>query len=388
MTFFSSFGQTFMVSLYVPEILKEFDLTSSSFGTIYGAATVLSGLSLVYGGRLIDRCNLRTYTLTAVLLLIVSCFCIALSTWLLPLFLGFWGLRFAGQGLFSHISSTSISKFFDESRGKALSLSVMGYSVGEACFPYVIGMIIGLIGWRRSMFLNGIMIGTTLIPFVFVALRNKRHCVPVEVQSDAGKSAFSSRALWTDKRFLIIVVAATILPFATTGLFFHQVRLAHEKGWALAWLTASFLGYALGRTVFALVSGKLIDRFSALKVFPYHMSPFLLALAVLIFFDNALAAPVYLTLTGVAIGFSSTVKTALLAEIYGIENLGSIKSMATIAMVLGTAISPALFGLALDNGLGFRFIGIVTAGIVFSIMILCSRLRHYVERAATDEYVR
>lgn len=388
LTFFSSFGQTFLVSLYVPGILKEFELTSGSFGTLYGAATVLSGICLVYGGRFIDRCNLRSYTLFAIILLIVSCFCISFSSNLIFIFFGFWGLRFAGQGLFSHISSTSISKFFDQRRGTALSLSVMGYSVGEACFPFIIGMIISLIGWRYSMSFNGILISITLLPFIFIALNEKRHCIPAETQKKAGDSEFSSFGLWLDKRFIVIVTAVFILPFMTTGLFFHQLSLASEKGWAIQWLTGSFLGYALGRTLSSLISGKLIDKFSALKVFPYHLSPFLGALCVLIFFDHPLAAPVYLTLTGITMGLSSTTKTALLAEVYGTENLGSIRAMSTTVMVFSTALSPAIFGLILDQGLSFQFIIIASTIIVGIIMFLSSRLAYYVSSPEENTRLR
>lgn len=379
LTFFSSFGQTFLVSLYVPGISKEFELSSGSFGTLYGAATVLSGICLVYSGRLIDRCNLRNYTMAAIILLIASCFCISFSSNMVFIFVGFWGLRFAGQGLFSHISSTSISKFFDQKRGTALSLSVMGYSMGEACFPYSLGLIISLVGWRYSMSLNGILISATLLPFIFVALNEKRHRIPVEAQKNIEDNRFSSFGLWLDKRFIIVVTAAFIIPFMTTGLFFHQLRLAGEKEWAVQWLTGSFLGYALGRTLSSLISGKLIDKLSALKVFPFHLIPFFAALCVLIFFDHPLAAPVYLTLTGITMGLSSTTHIALLAEIYGTENLGSIKAMSTTAVVFGTALSPAIFGFILDQDLNFQSILIASACIVALIILISGRLAYYVD---------
>lgn len=63
LTFFSSFGQTFLLSLYVPKILNEFELTNSFFGGLYAFATVGSSLILVYVGKLIDRTNLKTYTI-------------------------------------------------------------------------------------------------------------------------------------------------------------------------------------------------------------------------------------------------------------------------------------------------------------------------------------
>ncbi|AQQ71907.1 putative 3-hydroxyphenylpropionic transporter MhpT [Limihaloglobus sulfuriphilus] len=382
LTFFSSFGQTFLVSLYVPSIMSEFGLTNGEFGILYGAATVFSGFCLVYGGRFIDSCNLRTYTLSAVILLMASCFVVSASSHLVWVFLGFWGLRFGGQGLLSHISNTSISKFFSKRRGTALSLSVMGYSVGEACLPFVIGCTIALIGWRYSMFLNGILMGLTLVPFVFVALSDKRHRIPDQQQSRPGSKVDSVISLWKDKRFIIIVASMFILPFMTTGFLFHQLRLADEKGWAVELLTASFLGFALGRSLFSLVSGKLIDKYSALRVFPYYLSPFLAGLLILALFDSPLAAPVYLALTGITMGMSSTTTTALLAEVYGTQSLGRIRAMSVTVIVFGTALSPAIFGVLLDAGISFRLITAGSACLIACSMLANSRLKYYFESAA------
>ncbi len=108
-----------MVSLYAPGIMKEFNFSNFVFGMIYSGATVLSALTLTFVGKFIDHCNPRNYTLSAVFLLIASCFALAFSINPIFVFLGFWGLRLAGQGLFSHISNISIKRidsysgFFD-----------------------------------------------------------------------------------------------------------------------------------------------------------------------------------------------------------------------------------------------------------------------------------
>ena len=107
LTFFSSFGQTFLLSLYVPRILDEFAISSGFFGGLYALATVASALTLLHVGRIIDRVDLRTYTLWAALVLMVSGLVMAVSVHIAMVFVALFGLRFAGQGLFSHISNTT-----------------------------------------------------------------------------------------------------------------------------------------------------------------------------------------------------------------------------------------------------------------------------------------
>jgi MFS family permease len=371
LTFFSSFGQTFLISLYVPDIIREFQLSNSSFGMLFGAATILSSISLTYTGKFIDTFNLRNYTFAAVLLLILSCVMISLSFNLIILFAGFWGLRLAGQGLLSHISNTSISKFFNETRGKALSISVLGYSIGEGLFPVAIGTMIGLIGWRYSMILNAAIIGIILLPFIVLALSKKElHYTSDNTSEKKDTLKFTRLFLLKDKSFYIIAFNSFVLPFIITGLFFHQIMLANEKGWSIELLSMSFIGYALGRAVFSLISGKLIDNYSATFLFPFYLLPFAVGLLVLTVFDGPFIAPIYLTLTGVSVGLGSTIKTAVLAEVYGTGNLGSIRAVFATLMVLSTALSPVLFGFLLDSGFTFTFIAIISMCIVSMAMIL------------------
>ncbi|MCH8524556.1 MAG: hypothetical protein LAT52_08405, partial [Balneolales bacterium] len=44
LTFFSSFGQTFLISLFVPFILADLAFSNSVFGGYYAMATIVSSL--------------------------------------------------------------------------------------------------------------------------------------------------------------------------------------------------------------------------------------------------------------------------------------------------------------------------------------------------------
>ena len=90
--------------------------------------------------------------------------------------------------------------------------------------------------------------------------------------------------------------------------------------------------------------------------------------------DSIYIAFIYLFLTGVSIGFGGNVKTAVIAEIYGINNIGSIRSLFATIMVLGTALSPFLFGLILDNGYNFSVILVFGLLMVFGIIVLSTQL--------------
>jgi len=373
LTFFSSFGQTFLISLYVPKIINEFQITNSFFGGLYALATVGSSFILVYVGKLIDNTDLKKYSIYSSIVLLISCLLIAFSFDIIMIFLGLLGLRFAGQGLLSHISNTTISKYFDKTRGKALSITSLGYSSGEGFFPLLMSIVIFYFGWRNSLIINSAAIGLFLIPFIwFVLSNNINNGKNNEVQS--ASENFSRKFLLRDKRFYIIAANAITLPFLATGLFFYQSALADYKGWSMEWLSFSFMGFAIGRTIFSLVSGQIIDKYSAVKLLPFYLLPFIIGLFLLLVSSNIYVAFIYLFLTGVSIGFGSTVKTAVIAEIYGINNIGSIRSLFATIMVLSTALSPFLFGLILDNGYNFSVILIFGLLMVFGIITLSTQL--------------
>src|SRR5690625_7368973 len=62
-TFFSSFGQTFLISLFFPYFLVAFDLSNASFGTLYSSATLTVAFALPWLWQWIDLIPLRQVSL-------------------------------------------------------------------------------------------------------------------------------------------------------------------------------------------------------------------------------------------------------------------------------------------------------------------------------------
>ena len=80
-----------------------------------------------------------------------------------------------------------------------------------------------------------------------------------------------------DPRFRLILPALLASPFISTGVMFHQVHLAVTKGWALEWLAACYLGYAGAKVIGSLLMGPLVDRFTAVRLFPMVLPVYALA---------------------------------------------------------------------------------------------------------------
>ncbi|MCC5814076.1 MAG: MFS transporter, partial [Leptospira sp.] len=208
MKFFSGFGQTFLIALYVPFLMKEFSLTNTEFGGFYSLATVISSILLSYIGKIIDYADLKRYTIASILIFLAALIVLGSANHIWIVILGLVGLRFAGQGLMSHISSTTISKIFTSTRGRALSVISIGYALSEGIFPGVIGSILSHFGWRIGFYMSAGMIGLVLLPLVFFLLndeaKNKVHVLPKSA------SQFSRTFLFKDIKFYIIASNAAV----------------------------------------------------------------------------------------------------------------------------------------------------------------------------------
>jgi MFS family permease len=366
-TFFSSFGQTFLISLFVPYFLTSFELSNATFGSLYSAATLTSAVALPWLGQWIDRIPLRQYSMYVAIGLLIASLVMAVSWHISMLFIGLILLRLSGQGLSGHTAQTTMARYNDQLRGKALSISGIGYPLGEAILPSLIAGVLVLFHWRTTWALIAIVIGVFFIPVLWFLIRREKTAVDDEIIDEDKPSASDQyKLLATDARTWYVVPAILMPPFWVTGLFLYQVSAADQLGWSAGLIASAFVAFAVARIGTGLFSGPIIDRFSAKSVFPFLLIPMIFGLFIGYLFSGGWAAFVYLGLIGATMGFSSTIKSALWAEMYGTKVIGTVQSAFSSLMVFSTALSPFLVGWLLDQS--------VTMNSILMIAIITSVL--------------
>ncbi|MEX0720167.1 MAG: MFS transporter [Balneolaceae bacterium] len=352
-TFFSSFGQTFLISLFVPFFLTDFDLSNAAFGSIYSVATLSSAVILPYLGKWIDVLPLNRYSLYVALGLLVACITVALSWHIGFLFAGILMLRLAGQGLSGHTAETAMARYFTLRRGKALSISSLGYPLGEALLPMVVAALLAVMSWRLTWGLIAASIALVFIPFILFMVRrsgvDSREGVKTETKSELNVPENVYRNLFCNYRFWLFLPAVLLPAFWATGLFLYQVSIAGQLGWTAAIIASAFVFFAGARIVSSLGVGPLIDRWSAKRIFPFYMLPMSVGLFVAFLHPGIWSAFLYMALFGLTMGMGSSIKSALWAELYGTEVIGTVRSVFTSLMVFSTAVSPFLMGWMLDQ---------------------------------------
>ena len=387
MTFWSSPGQTFLISLFSGELRADLALSDGEFAGVYSLATLLSAITMIWSGALADRVDLKKLSLAIVLGLGLGCGMMSFSNSILTLLVSLFLLRQLGQGLMFIVSSTAMVRYLDEHKGKASALASMGYAVAEAVMPSMLVTLLLWVGWRHSWQIAGAGLVLFMVPAILYLLRGhgQRHddYLAQLRQPQADNVHAYRRRQWTraevirDRYFYLFAPGLMSQPLMFTGFIFHQVHLVESKGWPLIGWAALFSLYAMVSVATKLVSGVLIDRYGAIRMVPLVALPMGIGLIVLANSTTLLGAAIFLVLTGITVGYQSTVTAPFWSEMYGNQHLGAIKSLGAAAMVLCTALSPIVFGWQIDIGTSMDTLAIASALYIF----LTSALAYYACRS-------
>jgi len=376
-TFFSCFGQSFFLGLFNPSIRSELNIGQGQFGTIYALATLCSSLVIIWFGKLIDEVRLFYYSFIVIALLFISSIFFSTIINIYMLFVGIFLLRFSGQGLMIHTGATAISRYFNRSRGKALSVIWFGLSSAEFIMPVLITFFLSLYSWR--ILWQGISISIIIIlPLVIYFSIKNINFNSREVKKDTEQDLSLEKKIkdWTrrevvfDFKFYIITLTMQVLPTISTGIFVYQSFISESKNWGIFVFAQSFMAYSIVSLITLFVTGFLVDKFSSRKLIPFMNIPLIFALMVLVFFDNPNTAFIFLGLCGISNGIGNVLGASTWAELYGVRHIGSIKALTTAIMVFSTAFGTAIFGALIDRGFSIEEIALTCACYIILVTIL------------------
>ena len=373
-TFFSSFGQSFFLGLFNSSIRDTLSITQGQFGSIYASATLLSSFLLIWVGKKIDDIDIFKFAFFVTLLLSFSCFFFSKISSVIFLFIAIFLMRFSGQGMMSHTATTTISRYFTKSRGKALSTCWFGLSTAEFILPVLIVYLLTITTWQNIWISISILV-LMFLPITSFFLIKKLN---FESREETNEKDLKDRNIkqWKrvevlkDYRFYIICLNMLAMPWIATGVFVYQSFITESKEWGTFVIAQSFMVYSILSVVTLLISGFLIDRFTSRKLLIFMNLPLMFSVIVLFYFNSTISAFVFLGLIGISNGFANVLGSSTWAEIYGVKHIGSIKALTTALMVFSTAFGTALFGLLIDKGFSIEDIALVSLVYMSTSLIL------------------
>ncbi|KQI73566.1 MFS transporter [Loktanella sp. 5RATIMAR09] len=356
LSFLSSFGQTFFISIFGGEIREAYGLTNGEWGLTYMIGTGASAVVMVFAGGLADRFRVRTLGIVVVLLLASACLFMAFNAIVALLPFVIFALRFTGQGMTTHVATVAMSRWFIATRGRALAVAAFGFMLGEAALPLTMVWLKSMIEWRTLW----VCFAVFCVLACFVLYRLLRLERTPQSMGETAQSTGMEGRHWTRSEalrhplFWAMVPAVMSFSGFGTAFWFHQVHFAEIKGWSHLALVSVFPLGTAALLISTIGYGWAVDRFGATRLLPIYLIPLVIAFILHWYAPSLGWTALAVMLMGIAGGGQATLLNACWAEFYGTRHIGAIKAAAAALMVLGSAIGPGLSGWLIDEGIGFE----------------------------------
>jgi len=372
LTFNSSFGQTFFISIFAAQIMDAFSLTNGEWGLLYTVGTTASAVAMFWAGALTDHFRARTLAWFVMPSLALTCIAMGANRTVVGLLIVVFLLRLLGQGMIFQLATVSMARWFSARRGLALSLSALGFWIGQAALPVVFASLLIRLDWHVLWYVSAavIMLSFPLVLWLLAQERTPQSLATETQSTGIGGRHWTRSEVVTSRFFWMLVPLLLGLPAWGTALFFQQVHIAEIKGWPLVEYLALVPIMTVVSVGATLVTGALIDRFGSgrlLQLFPLSWVAGFLILGVAESLSLALIAFIVF---GVATGMQASLITAFWAEYFGTRFIGSIKATSASIMVLGSAIGPGVSGGLIDLGYDFTEQMFAISGYFLLAMIL------------------
>ncbi|MFB6161368.1 MAG: MFS transporter [Haloferacaceae archaeon] len=238
----------------LPTIIDDLGITAFLAGVALSLLR-LGRASMEYpGGRFADQLSRTTVVLVSLGFGIVGVVALALST-TYAVFLVAVAVLGMALGLYIPSSRTLLSDIFEEKRGRAFGINMVGSDLSGVAAAGIAVWIVSVATWRGAF----LPLALVLVPLAVLLARMSRE--PVRVESvGLGLRETASRVFRTRSiRWLLVVYALFMV--ATNGVMsFLPTFLIDVQGVSLAFASAAFaLVFAVG-VVARPVSGVLSDR--------------------------------------------------------------------------------------------------------------------------------
>ncbi len=358
-------GQTAGVSVFTDELTATTGLTRLQLSIAYLIGTGSSGFLLPRAGRALDRYGSRRVALVAIgglALTLVGLSMVGPMTTVLGLVamsVGFGCLRFTGQGLLTLSSRTMVSQWFERRRGLVSSASNAVMSFAFAASPALLLALIEIDGFRTAWRILAVILVVAIGAIVLVLFRDSPETSGLQI--DGGVAApiapgDAPRAIGTDDdatrdeavrdlRFWAVAIPVVAMASTSTALTFHILDYGAELGIADDRIVQIFLPIAFVSVPVTLLGGWLIDSISPLVIAAAMSAVQVVMYLAVTMLDRPVAAVIAIAAWGVAQGCYAPLTSAALPRLFGRRHLGAIAGLQMSAMVIGSAVGPALFAL-------------------------------------------
>lgn len=394
-------GQTMGVSVFTDRLIRDLAINRSNLSLAYFFGTLSSGLLITRAGKLYDRFGARTTAFAAGLMLGLTLIYLTgigplsrmlsgtipekTSTFVL-LAIGFWGIRFFGQGTLTMVSRNMVMKWFDRRRGFVNGIMGILVSFGFSYAPKLLEQFIDRFRWQGTWTLLSVVLGIGFVIFVLVFYRDNPEdcqCIPdgnrLQRRPSRRPPSLPSKdhTLSQAKKsftFWIITLAMAVNALYISGLTFHVVSVFKASGMDQEKALGIFLPASLISVAFQFVGGWISDYIKLKYLIIVYLSSLLIASGGMYLLDTMdLAYQMVVLGFGMSWGLFILLAAVTWPRFFGLKHLGAISGYSMSWMVIGSAMGPYLFSLSFAQTSSYHSIAMACFAMALILFVLSFR---------------
>lgn len=377
-------GQSYNIAVFVNPLIEELKLSRTAISSAYSLGTLIAAFGLSYIGRMIDRFGPRLMIVALCLCLGAVCMLFPFVSGIIALSVAFTAVRFFGQGALTLGSTNLVSQWFSRRRGMALSITSLGFAVGNALYPPLTQMLIAGIGWRMCWVLQGVFVLALIIPIAGILVVNKPEDMgllpdgdpkPSSGEENGMEDGFTVPEALRTVTFWLLAVGTAIPAMLITGMIFHQISYFEGQGLDAQSAANIFPILSVSMVIFMVVYGQLLDRFKTSTVVSAGILMNAPALWLLYIADNMMLAGVYAVAMGATQAAAMTNASYIWPRFFGRKHLSGIQGTAFTVGITGAAVGPLPFGIAYDVFGGYHeaVLGLSLLPVIFGAAVFFTR---------------
>ena len=283
-------------------------------------------------------------------------------------------LAFGWAGTSLAVITNTLSLWFDQKRGMAISLALNGASFGGIAGVPLLVIAIGRFGFSGAMTAAAIAIVLLVVPIVLIFVGQPPHHLIAAVGAaarDAPSPTQIRRRALRDIGFLSVSIAFALVLFAQVGFVVHLVSFLdpvigrEHAAVAVALLTAMAMA---GRVLFSTVIDRLNQRLASAISFVSQA----VALAIIINSHNDVVLIAACALFGFSVGNLITLPSLIVQREFDPRSFGVLVSLITAINQVTYAFGPGVVGLLRDasGGYSLPFYGCIALELVAAALIM------------------
>ena len=377
------FAVTYGVSVPLAAYGVFLPVLAEHFGWTRGAVSAALSLNLLVGGiagfavgALADRHGPRVL-LAATTALAGTGFALVASVsalWQLYLLVGL--VAGVGTSSFYVLGTATVTHWFDDRRGLALALVLIGFNLGYITGGPAAAWLITRLGWRVAYYVLGSGCGVvTTVAALGVRLPRHAERAALLRRPPAGAPGadrdrargITLRESLTDPRQWALNLSWLLIGGIAIMLSVHAVPFARDQGVSLTGASLSLTAYGIGSAIGRLLGGTLSDRLGARRTIAAAFVLQIVSLVTLLSVPSRAALLLSLIAFGAGFAASDTVIAQVVPQVFGMRALGAIMGILTLGWRCGAAIGPALAGFLYDLTGSYRIpFGLAPLGVLLS----------------------